>query len=185
MATNTLKLWNRISGSLTNATSVALSNQAGTIGIKRNDTDAVVIADGTAMTNSSTGLYEYTFTVPTMDIAYTAYFEVTQTSGDVDRTSHVFTPQTETNLDEVTLLGDLSTTATALTEAEILAIIAKIDGTIIGAMNSQGYVNYRVGDRAVDRADALKMLMELRAFYLEMISTLSAIEMTVYDDPHV
>lgn len=58
----------------TNVTTAKLSDPTGTYGIKRNDTDATVVADGTNLTNSSTGVYEYTFTA--LDgIAYTAYVE--------------------------------------------------------------------------------------------------------------
>jgi hypothetical protein len=61
---------------LTNVTTALLSDPTGTYGVKRNDTDAVVVADGTAMTNVSTGVYEYTFTEPDAEIAYTAYVEM-------------------------------------------------------------------------------------------------------------
>mgnify|MGYP001301381234 CR=1 FL=1 len=67
------KTWS-VDGVLTNVTTAKLSDPTGTYGIKRNDTDAVVVADGTSMTNSSTGVYDYSFT-DTVDIAYTAYVE--------------------------------------------------------------------------------------------------------------
>ncbi len=60
---------------LTNATSAKLSDPTGTFGIKRNDIDAVVVADGTDMTNSSTGVYEYSFD-DTDGVSYTAYIEI-------------------------------------------------------------------------------------------------------------
>lgn len=44
--------------------------------MKRDDTDAVVVADDTAMTNVSTGVYEYSFTSPAEGLTYTAYIEV-------------------------------------------------------------------------------------------------------------
>lgn len=63
-----------IGGVLTNADSALLSDPTGTFGIKRNDTGATVVADGTALTNPSTGVYQYTFTA--LDgVAYTAFFE--------------------------------------------------------------------------------------------------------------
>jgi|GEM_PF-2332145 len=61
---------------LTNATSAKLSDPTGTYGVKRDDTDAVVVADGTAMTNVGAGLYRYTFTEPAEGLAYTAYVEI-------------------------------------------------------------------------------------------------------------
>jgi len=75
MATRLIsKSW-EVEGVLTDVTSAKLSDSTGTYGIKRNDTDAVVVADGTAMTKSATGTYQYSFT-DTVDIAYTAYVEI-------------------------------------------------------------------------------------------------------------
>jgi hypothetical protein len=51
-----------------------LSDPTGTFGIKRNDTSAVIVADGTNLTHSATGTYEYTFSAEA-NVAYTAYFE--------------------------------------------------------------------------------------------------------------
>lgn len=68
------KTW-RVENVLTNVTSAKLSDPTGTYGVKRNDTDAVVVADGTAMTNPSTGVYEYSFT-DVEGVAYTAYVEI-------------------------------------------------------------------------------------------------------------
>ena len=56
-------------------TSVVLSDPTGTYGIKRNDNDAAVVADGTALTKISKGIYEKSFTDPAADLTYTAYFE--------------------------------------------------------------------------------------------------------------
>lgn len=75
MATRLIsKTW-KVEGVLTNVTTATLSDPTGTYGIKRNDTDAVVVADGTAMTNSSTGVYEYSLT-DSVGVAYTAYVEI-------------------------------------------------------------------------------------------------------------
>lgn len=64
----------KVDGVLTNVTSARLSDPTGTFGVKRNDTNAVVVADGTAMTLVSTGTYQYEFSdVP--NVAYTAYVE--------------------------------------------------------------------------------------------------------------
>ena len=65
----------KVDGVLTDVTSAKLSDPTGTYGVKRNDTDAVVVADGTAMTKQSTGVYTYTFTEPTTDLVYTYYVE--------------------------------------------------------------------------------------------------------------
>jgi hypothetical protein len=64
----------KVGGVLTNATSAKLSDPTGTYGIRRTDTLATVVADNTSMTNSSTGVYNYTFTA--LDgVAYLAYIE--------------------------------------------------------------------------------------------------------------
>lgn len=65
----------KVEGTLTNATSAKLSDPTGTYGVKRDDTDATVVADDTAMSNPSTGVYEYTFSA-TAGVAYTAYVEI-------------------------------------------------------------------------------------------------------------
>jgi hypothetical protein len=74
MATRLIRKTWSVENVLTNVTTAKLSDPTGTYGVKRNDTSAVVVADGTAMTNSSTGVYEYSFT-DTVGIAYTAYVE--------------------------------------------------------------------------------------------------------------
>jgi hypothetical protein len=75
MATRLIsKTW-KVSGVLTNVTSAKLSDPTGTYGVKRNDTNAVVVADGTDMTSTAVGTYEYSFT-DVQDIAYTAYIEI-------------------------------------------------------------------------------------------------------------
>lgn len=64
----------KVEGVLTNVTTAKLSDPTGTYGVKRNDTNAVIVADGTAMTNTATGIYEYSFT-DVEGVAYTAYVE--------------------------------------------------------------------------------------------------------------
>jgi len=65
-----------VGGVLTNATSAVLSDPTGAFGIIRNDTGAVVVADGTAMVNTAVGIYDYTFTDPALDLTYTVWFEL-------------------------------------------------------------------------------------------------------------
>ena len=64
----------KVDGVPTNVTSARLSDPTGTFGVKRNDTDAVVVADGTVMTLVSTGTYQYEFS-DSPGVAYTAYLE--------------------------------------------------------------------------------------------------------------
>ena len=71
-----------VAGELTNMTSVKLSDVTGTFGVKRNDTGAVVVPDGTEMTNVSLGVYEYEFEDPDYDLYYTYVLEVAY-AGDV------------------------------------------------------------------------------------------------------
>lgn len=74
MATRLIRQTWKVEGVLTDVTSAKLSDPTGTYGIKRNDTNAVVVADDTSMTKSATGTYEYSFT-DTEDVSYTAYVE--------------------------------------------------------------------------------------------------------------
>ncbi len=65
-----------VDGVLTDMTSVVLSDITGTFGVKRNDTNAVVVADGTAMTNTAVGVYQHTFADPAFGLIYTYAFEI-------------------------------------------------------------------------------------------------------------
>lgn len=64
-----------VDGVATDVTSCVLSNSAATAGVIRTDTDAVVVADGTAMTKISTGQYSYSFDEPASGLTYEVYFE--------------------------------------------------------------------------------------------------------------
>lgn len=57
-------------------TTVKLSDPTSTYGIKRDDNDAVVVADGTDMVKLATGVYQYTFTDAAFDLTYTAFVEI-------------------------------------------------------------------------------------------------------------
>lgn len=91
----------RIGGVLTNVASAVLSDPTGTYGIKRNDTGAVVVADGTALTNTAVGVYQHTFADPVFDLEYTSWLEFVRAGATV-RAEKVF-------------LGPLSAVATDLT----------------------------------------------------------------------
>jgi len=64
-----------IDGALTDVTAIVLSDPTSTFGVKRNDTGAVVVADGTAMTKVSTGVYSYSFDEPAAGLTYTYWVE--------------------------------------------------------------------------------------------------------------
>lgn len=65
-----------IKGVLTDPTSIKLSDPTGAYGVKRNDNNAYVVADGTAMTKVSTGVYTYNFTDPAYSLTYTYWVEI-------------------------------------------------------------------------------------------------------------
>lgn len=75
MAQITIRERFTIDGTLTNVTSVVLNDPTSTYGVKRDDTDAIVVAAGTALTNVSIGVYEYEFEEPTSGLTYTYYVE--------------------------------------------------------------------------------------------------------------
>jgi len=75
MSTILLTFTHRVASVLTDADSVVLSDPTGTFGVKRTDTDAVVVADATAMTRTAAGTYQYSFTAPAEGLTYTWYAE--------------------------------------------------------------------------------------------------------------
>lgn len=70
MSTRTLTDSFRISGALTDMTSVVLADATNTYGVRREDTGETVVVAGTAMTRASLGTYAYTFTEPTSGLSY-------------------------------------------------------------------------------------------------------------------
>jgi hypothetical protein len=75
--------------------------------------------------------------------------------------------------------------AGARTAAQILAIIEKIDLAIYNLLNTDknAGVNYRIGDRTIDRDGYLLWLLDARKTYERQLAALPAWETTVYDDP--
>ncbi|TFG89000.1 MAG: hypothetical protein E4H18_01075, partial [Hyphomicrobiales bacterium] len=69
---------------------VLLSDPTGAYGVKRNDTDAAVVADGTAMNEIGGGYYAHTFTDPAPGLSYTGWVEYTY-EGETYHASHTFT----------------------------------------------------------------------------------------------
>lgn len=64
-------------GVFINVTSAKLSDPTGAFGVKRNDTDVVIVADGTDMVEESTGVYTYSFDEPVGEtgLTYTYWVE--------------------------------------------------------------------------------------------------------------
>lgn len=87
-----------VDGSLADPTSMKLSNLAATFGVKRNDTDAVVVADNTSMTKIATGIYEYSFTEPAANLTYTIALEVVD-SGITWRYEEIYEAPSTTEID--------------------------------------------------------------------------------------
>jgi hypothetical protein len=74
MATRLISQTWKVENVLTDVTTAKLSDPTGAYGVKETVSGTVTVADGTDMTKSATGTYEYSFT-DTEDIAYTAYVE--------------------------------------------------------------------------------------------------------------
>ena len=81
-------------GDLTGQTAY-LSDETETYGVKRNDTDEVVVDDATEMTEVGGGWYSYTFTEPDTDLTYTASGENTYDEQTIWQ-SKTFTGSTST-----------------------------------------------------------------------------------------
>ena len=107
------KTWN-VDGTPANPTSIVLRDPTAAYGIKRDDTGAVIVAAGTALSQVATGVFEYT--VPGVDAGttYTAWieivyagetyhFEITAIAG-IDVASVTFPDGLKTILDQLTSL---------------------------------------------------------------------------------
>lgn len=79
MATKKIFIEYKIDGVLSSAYSVELSSSDSTFGVKKQD-GTIVVADGTAVTNSSVGVYEYELTVED-GVIYTASWEILSSVG--------------------------------------------------------------------------------------------------------
>lgn len=75
MSTTTVTYFIAFDGVGTEGLTVLLSEPESVFGVKRNDNDATVVADGTAMTEIGGGYYAHTFTDPAADLTYTGYAE--------------------------------------------------------------------------------------------------------------
>lgn len=62
----------RVAGTLTDVTSVELEDEGDEYGVKRDDTDAAVVASGTALDHPDTGIYSKSFTEPAVGLTYSA-----------------------------------------------------------------------------------------------------------------
>lgn len=86
-------------GVFINVTSAKLSDPTGTFGVKRNDTGAIVVADGTDMVEVSTGVYSFAFDEPEGEtgLTYTYWVEWVY-EGRTYRDVHTITGSVENDL---------------------------------------------------------------------------------------
>jgi len=80
-------------------TSVKLSDPSGIYGVKRNDTDAIIVADGTDMVNTAPGEYKYTFDEPVAanGLTYTYWVEWTY-QGHTDYDERIVAGETDNDI---------------------------------------------------------------------------------------
>lgn len=126
---------------------VLLNDATGTYGVKRNDTGAVVVAAGTAMTDAGGGLYAYTFTDPASDLAYTAAVE--------------YVYDGETYRQEAIIAGASAATLTLDTAKKWLRVEHSDDDTLIGDLivaAETWWENITGRDFETDRPDALLLV---------------------------
>ncbi len=69
----TIRFSIKVDGALSDATSCVLADPAAAYGVRRADTQAVVVAADTAMTHAATGVYEHAFEDPAPGLSYEYY----------------------------------------------------------------------------------------------------------------
>lgn len=143
MSTRVVRRNFKVNNVLTDPTSIVLSDSAGTYGIKRNDTDAVVVAAGTAMTKITTGVYEHTFTEPADDLAYTAWVKIVY-GGNTYYWEHDL-PATESTT--------TTTTTTAAATSEGIPDLSSLLAAPLATKTDEGFVRERTVDELI-KADA-------------------------------
>lgn len=60
----------KINGNLVDVDSIEFADQTGSFGVRRVDTGAVIVAEGTALTRASIGTYTYSFAEPEANLQY-------------------------------------------------------------------------------------------------------------------
>lgn len=143
----------KVNGTLTDATSVTLSNSDATIGVIRNDTSASVVSPGTAYTHVSTGIYSYTFSAPANGLEYTRwtkavyagtpyYFEKVFTdagsgaSGTYCDGDDLIAMQGETN---ITTLSNQENDTTTIDYTRIQLALDQVDSDLNNWLRVRGY----------------------------------------------
>jgi len=100
----------KIDGALIDVTSAILNNPTGTYGVKRDDTDEVIVAAGTPLTKTGTGIYTFSFDEPEGEtgLTYTYWIEWVYL-GRTYRTEHSITGAVEDDLTPTRLFTKYST----------------------------------------------------------------------------
>lgn len=75
MTTKTIQFTFKIGSVLTDATNAVMRDPTAAFGVRRTDTNAIIVAAGVAMTHLATGLYACTFTEPTQGLNYEYWVE--------------------------------------------------------------------------------------------------------------
>ena len=163
----------KVDGVLTDMTSVKLSSSDTTFGVKRNDTGVAVVADDTAMTNISTGVYEYDFTDPAAGLAYTYSLEITY-SGETYWIEDTFDgPEAEVTTEAEAKLAAVNEMLEAIHEYPVAAL--DTGGTSIAAdaetmldryderIQAEGWHQNTEHDIEIDRADVQKQALVIAA----------------------
>lgn len=86
----TLTFYNYVGGVLADATAVKASDPTATYGVRRDDTSATVVADGTAWTRTALGTYTLTFASPDDNLTYTYWVE-SENAGQVRHITKTYT----------------------------------------------------------------------------------------------
>lgn len=89
MSSKTISYALKVDGVLTNATTVKLSDPTGTFGVRRQDTQEAIVAEGVDFTHDSTGLYSYALTNLVAGVVY-EYWIKRVYAGVTNRTERTF-----------------------------------------------------------------------------------------------
>jgi len=139
-------------GNLANPDSATLSSSDSTYGAKRNDTDEVVIPDGTAFDSVGTGLFEYGFADPAYNLTYTysveaVYEGVTYYSVfDNFKGQFVQTNDLYATVDEWKTFVDYTGNGYADTDAEITVYLRTASRWIDDYCNRKFYDDWNINE---------------------------------------
>lgn len=95
-------------GILFDATSAVLQDQTNTFGIKVIGTDQIIVAAGTALTHSGTGIYTYALTDPAPNLTYFAVGFINYIDPDTGNPSTIYAEQYATSAPSPTATGTIS-----------------------------------------------------------------------------